>query len=374
MAYLRRFLVTLFALLAAVAAVNALIDPYGVLGAPLIDGINQTKDRGSDRFFKPLQIELRQPHTLLIGTSRVAVGFDTRDVPGGEAYNLGLLGSTIGEHIAFARYAVANAPIERIVVGLDFEPFVNRAEYRPAFRLAALDSHPLWRNLPDLLISQRTLLESRNTLLKSRRHEKPRYGDDGTLIGANLKPDGATPRERVLNWVDNFARDRAYARGEQSRERVRATLAEFDGFLAGLPPRIAVYAFVAPVHAALRETLKPTGRDAAYDPWLRGIARICAAHRVPLWDFAGYNRITTVAMAESDEYFFDGSHTKPAIGRLILDTLLRGRPTPGFGVRLTPDMLPAYLVEQREAAETWRSEHPDDAREAAAVAEAAAAR
>jgi hypothetical protein len=77
--------------------------------------------------------------------------------------------------------------------------------------------------------------------------------------------------------------------------------------------------------------------------------------------------------ATSGEDFFDGAHTTPKIGRLILDTLLRGAVTPDFGVRLTPDVLPAYLEMEHGAADAWRRDHPDDARLAAETASRAAA-
>ena len=129
MAYLRRFLLTFFGLLGVVAALNAFMDATGVLGMPVIAGINDAKAPGKDRFFKPLEVELRQPRTLFIGTSRVAVGFDPHDLPGAGAYNLGLLGSTVPEHIAFSRYAVDYAPVDRLLFGLDCASFGDFNRY-----------------------------------------------------------------------------------------------------------------------------------------------------------------------------------------------------------------------------------------------------
>jgi hypothetical protein len=360
--YLRRFLAALFALLGVVAALNAFMDATGLLGMPVIRGINDAKAPGKDRFFKPLEVELRQPRTVFIGTSRVAVGLDPHDLPGAEAYNLGLLGSTVPEHIAFARYAVDYAPVERIVFGLDYASFGDFNRYSSAFRLAILGPFAFWRALPDLLLSQSQLLQSRITLTLSRRHVKPRFADDGMLIAANELRSNADPAVRVIRKVEQYAR---FYHWTASPEPM---LGEFDAFLAGLPPRVAITVFVTPAHVAMYEALRPTGREDAYEAWLRRVTEICAAHHVTLWDFNGYNRITTEPFATSDADYIDGAHTKPEVGRLMLAAMLQGAKIADFGVQLTPDMIGAYLAAQREAAETWRREHPDDARRAAEAA------
>jgi hypothetical protein len=362
MVYLRQFLVMLFALLGVVAALNAFMDATGLLGMPVIRGINDTKAPGKDRFFKPLQVELRQPRTVFIGTSRVAVGLDPHDLPGANAYNLGLLGSTIPEHIAFARYAVDYAPVERIVFGLDYASFGDLNRYPSAFRLAILGPFAFWRALPDLLLSQSELLQSRVTLTLSRRHVKPRFADDGMLIAANERRDDPDPAVRVLHKVEQYTRFYHWARAPDE------TLGELDKFLAGLPPRVAITVYITPAHAALYEALKPAGLEGSYETWLRRVTEICAAHHVPLWDFNGYNRITTEPLATSDADFIDGAHTRPEVGRLMLAAMLQGVEIPDFGVRLTPDMIAEYIAAQHADAETWRRHHPDDARRAAETA------
>jgi hypothetical protein len=329
---------------------------------PVIAGINNAKAPGKDRFFKPLEVELRQPRTVFIGTSRVAVGFDPHDLPGANAYNLGLLGSTVPEHIAFARYAVDYAPVDHLLFGLDFASFGDFNRYSSAFRLAILGPFAFWRALPDLLLSQSQLLQSRITLTLSRRHVKPRFADDGMLIAANELRDSPDPAVRVLRKVEQYTRFYHWTADPEPM------LGEFDRFLAGLPPQVAITVFITPSHVAMYEALKPAGLEGAYEDWLRRVTEICAAHHVPLWDFNGYNRITTEPFATSDADYIDGAHTKPEVGRLMLATMLHGAKSPDFGVRLTPEMLPEYLAAQRAAATAWRREHSDDARRAAEAA------
>jgi hypothetical protein len=350
-----------------VAAINGLTDATGLIGAPLIDGVNQVKSPGNDRFFKPLAVDLRQPRTIFVGTSRVAVGLDPHDLLGANAYNLGLLGSTVPEHIAFARYAIDAAPVERLVFGLDFASFVDPAGYSSSFRLAILKRHAFWRALPDLLLSQTELLQSRNTFTHSRRHDPPRYAEDGMLIAANEQNQIPDPTARAIAKVVQYAQFYRLASSPDG------PLADFDAFLGGLPPRVATYVYVTPAHAVLGEALTPAGLEPEYEAWLRRVVAICAAHGVPLWDFNGYNRITTEKLATTSRDFVDGAHTTPEIGRLILATLLQGAIIPDFGVRLDPGMIAGYLAAQREAAEAWRRARPEDqhlAAQAAARADA----
>jgi hypothetical protein len=122
----------------------------------------------------------------------------------------------------------------------------------------------------------------------------------------------------------------------------------------------------------LLEPLDRSGQHAAYDSWLTRLAAICAERRIPLWDFGGYNRITTQPIAEAGPSYFDGSHFRPPIGRMVLAKMLGGADSPDFGVRLTPDMLPAYLAPQEAAREAWRRQQPDDLRMISAAIRSAA--
>jgi hypothetical protein len=355
MAYLRRFLLTLFASLGGVAALNALIDPYDLLGTPIITGVNQVKAPVPDQFFKPLQVSVRQPHTVLIGTSRVMVGLDPGDVPGDDTYNLGVPAARMPEQIALGRHAIAAAPVERIVIGLDYLSFDGPVDTPPSFRIAVLGRFAVWRALPDILISERALLRSRDALRLSRRRATPTYTSNGRRRLPDLPTEPPAETARILRDVGT------YASAYRQTIAPEAVLGRFDEFLAELQARrIAAYVFITPAHAALLETLDARGKRAAYDAWLGRIAEICAARGAALWDFGGYNRITTVPMADAAAFYFDGSHFRPAVGRLILDTLLRGDASPGFGVRLTPATLPAYLAEQRAARAAWHGREGGD--------------
>jgi hypothetical protein len=358
MRYLRHYFAMLVALLGAVALFNGLIDPFGVFGsvfgAPLIAGVNNVKSPGPDRFFKPLQMSARRPQTVLIGSSRVMMGLDPKDWSG-RTYNLGVPAATVPETVALARHALADAPVERLIIGVEYDSFDGRIDYFPSFRLAILGRYAVWRGLPDMLISELAVTRSRNTYLFSHRHSAPPYLADGLRLIPD-KPTEGTPDNRMLQDVREFTRLDAELTG------VDRSLARFADFIAGAPQNVAVTVFVTPGHAALLEVLEREGLRPAYEAWLSRIVEICAARGIPLWDFGGYNWITTFPMEMASELYYDGSHFRPAVGGLVLKAIRTGDTIADFGGQLTPATLPGYLAEQRRAREKWYAQAPGDLR------------
>jgi hypothetical protein len=358
MAYLHRFFLTLFGVLGIVALANAAIDPFSLFATPRINGFNQIKalTPGLERFYKPLQVSVWQPQTVLVGTSRVLVGLDPRDVPGGHVYNLGIAGAAAPELVALTQHVLADTPATRIVIGLDYESFVSPVA-PPAFRLAILGRFAWWRALPDLLLSQHTLLMSRRALSASRRDTPPLYRDDGFRVRAYAEPGDTDIARQARSAIARFTE---IYRHSPSTDQA---LAEFDTLLASLPTgRVSVTAFITPGPAALLENVMLLGRGADYENWLRQLTAMCAAHGVALWDFDGYNRITAVPLATSAAFFADATHFNPAVGRMIIDTMLDNAAQSDFGVRLTPDTITGYLEQQRTARAAWREREPDDVR------------
>lgn len=358
MAYLRHYFATLFALLGAIALFNGLIDPFGVFGSvfgvPLIAGVNNIKSPGPDRFFKPLQMSARQPRTVFIGSSRVMMGLDPKDWPG-KSYNLGVPAATVPETVALARHALADAPVKRLIIGVEYDSFDGRIDHYPSFRLAILGKYALWRGLPDMLISDLAVTRARNTFLFSHRHTAPPYLANGLRLTPD-KPTEGTPDNRMLQDVGDYTQLDAEMTG------VDRSLARFADFIASVPRDVVVTVFVTPGHAALLEVLEQEGLRPAYDAWLKRIVEICAAHGIPLWDFGGYNWITTFPMEMATELYYDGSHFRPAVGGLVLKAIRTGDTIAGFGAQLTPATLPGYLAEQDRARKKWQGQEPGDVR------------
>ena len=353
MRYLRPYFATLIGALAIVAAVNALVDPFDVTGAPRLRGFNDLKSPGNERFYKPLQLSARQPHTVFLGSSRVMMALDPAASPDLDAYNFAISAATMTEEAAFARHAMQAAPANLLLMGLDFVSFNDAIEPSTASRIDDLGRHLILRSIPQLLISEQALVRSRGTILESRRRDEDVHRPNGFVI----YPDKAMihPERELRVEVSRYlASNRKIAAFDRS-------LAELDRLFADAAARgVRVVAFIPPSHAIVMETLWVDDATAAYEHWLRALTEICAARQVPLWDFSGFNALTTMALSDSYGTFFDGSHTRPWVGQRMLDAMIGGHVDPGFGDRLTVGGIDAHIAELRDGHAAWRNAHAAD--------------
>ena len=99
MVYLRTYALIVAAVLAALAAFNLAVDPYGVLAMPVRPGFNQAKAI-NHRFVKPIQVVAAAPEVVVFGSSRVLHGIDPAQMPNHHVYNFGVPAATLTEMAA----------------------------------------------------------------------------------------------------------------------------------------------------------------------------------------------------------------------------------------------------------------------------------
>jgi len=127
--YLRSLSLATVALLALVATINLLVDPYGLFRVVRIDGFNAIKSQAGQRavVFKRQGAERMRPNTLVLGNSRAEIGFDPQS-PAWPAsmqpvFNLALPGAGVEAALnEFTRVLEYTTP-KVAVVGLDFLDF-----------------------------------------------------------------------------------------------------------------------------------------------------------------------------------------------------------------------------------------------------------
>src|SRR5580765_7933487 len=94
--FARSWLITSVLIAAAVASINAAIDPYLLFNMPRLGGLNDKKPRveSQGRLIKAYEVVRAAPHGLILGTARVALGLDAEHaswpVKARPVYNLGL--------------------------------------------------------------------------------------------------------------------------------------------------------------------------------------------------------------------------------------------------------------------------------------------
>jgi hypothetical protein len=362
MRFIGHFFAGIAVLMGLVGTINYLMDPFDLWSAPLIPGINAAKSVGNIVYLKPLQVLMRQPHTVVLGTSRVQFGIDPKDFPAGErVYNFGVPAAKVSELKDYTDHILANTPTSTLVIGLDFFSFNDLEMPDSAYRHVTLGSTALWRAVPVLLFSQAALERSRHTLADSRK--KATGNDRGD--GFSVFPIGRSPRADFLATVARFVGN-DYVYGDY-RSFARS-MRDYRALLTAARARgVTVVSYISPVHAAFLEAIDCMGLWPTFKAWERELAQVSQEFHVPLWDFAGYNEITTTPLKDGFRTHFDGSHFRPEIGRLVIARIYgEGEPST-FGIRVDPGNIEAHLAEMEAARERYRVSNAADVADVAAT-------
>jgi hypothetical protein len=117
--------------------------------------------------------------------------------------------------------------------------------------------------------------------------------------------------------------------------------------------------FISPSHAIDLEAIRATGRWEVYERWLREVVKI-----TPVWDFYGYNSITTEPISNNMKNYADNSHYTKEIGDLVLDKILnfQAKKVPqDFGILLTPENVEVQIQKLRRDRALWVEKNPQEA-------------
>jgi hypothetical protein len=366
--FLRHFFASIAAVMTLVGTFNYAIDPFDLWSAPRIEQLNTVKSIGNVRFVKPLQIEVRQPETVILGSSRALYGLDPKDFPHpNRTYNFGIHALTATEMRGYGEHILADTEARHLVIELGFYAFNGRQSATPAYDNAVLGRAALLRALPILLFSQEAIGRSGRTITDSRKGAKLFNRSDGF---AYFRLDTAKdPVGEFLNVVDQFSHsDQLYA-GNPGFDR---PMAEYRGLLATAKAKnVDIVSFIGPEHASLLVALDHNGLWPLYKAWMRGVAQVSADLGVPLWDFSGFNAYTTTPLKEGYRTHFDASHFRPELGRLML-ARMQGAPEPrDFGVLLAPETIERRLADLDAGRARYRESHADDVARVVAVVDRA---
>jgi len=108
--------------------------------------------------------------------------------------------------------------------------------------------------------------------------------------------------------------------------------------------RLVIY----PYHAHLLKIIRITGHWPAFEAWKRAVVHIVAeearnagGESIPLWDFSGFNELTSEAVPPKSDrqtkmrWYWEAGHFKRELGDLILERIFDPtEATTGFGVLL----------------------------------------
>lgn len=120
-----RLLATALVVVLGCGLFNAVADPYGLFRWVDRPGFNAIKPRATQASiaFKYRAIDFTLPQTLLLGNSRVEMGWDPARLPSatfGRVVNVALPGQGLGAMVEMANHAWARSRPTTLVVGVEF--------------------------------------------------------------------------------------------------------------------------------------------------------------------------------------------------------------------------------------------------------------
>ena len=334
-----------------ILGLNWLINPYGVTNSPKIKGVNWYKPATSDntRLYKLVDITRQNAKTILLGASRIETGINPDHpglIPYQPVYNLGLAGGTIYEQRRYLEYAIANQPnLEMVILGIDLWLIASPYKTKIGFSEARLENKGL--NLIDFLqinYSLNTLIESKDTIIENFNGQVYKYHN---YKGLEVVVTGSLPYGTFSQWLPGQVNTENYTINQVALDNLKL-IQEICA-----QHNIKLIAFITPPHASQVEAIYIAGFGNVIEQMKREIVKI-----MPVWDFHGYNSITTEPIDRVKNYW-DSSHYSIEVGDLILNRILNYQvqtvPT-DFGVMITPNNIESELAKMRANRESWRKQ------------------
>jgi hypothetical protein len=347
-----------------IAALNSFVDPYNVVGSPALTKINDPKPNSSKdtRRFKAINISRIRPKAIFLGTSRTDIGLDPNHpalAPHQPAYNLAIPAGDMYEAMRYFQYALANQPeLEQVVIGLDlvaFEDYAHLGQYSPEQEQRWATTRYV-EHLPSLLFSTDTFSSSIHTVLYNLRSipANEHYLENGKLIRHN--PSHLSTLEIFEShlktaYFNNWYKDYRTAPKQLEAFRTIVDTCRERG--------IDLKVFISPAHVTQWEAIRAANLWTAFEDWKREIVKI-----TPVWDFSGYNSITSEPLSEQMQNYLESSHYVEAIGDLVLNRLFNHQAEvvpQDFGVWLTPDTVEPHLAKIRAERAAWAKQNADTA-------------
>jgi len=375
-----RSYVTLFgavaaAALAIVAALNYLVDPYLLhqWDSPLLQRLRPTHEKLSV-WGKTYAVARYRPAVVYIGNSRTEMGLsaDADEVfPGQSVFNSAVSGASIGDAMQLARHAARVSRIDTMVWGLD-APSFSMEPGSAGIEPGLLEAGPAF-------FVRRALLNIKRSLTLDMTQDTLRLlsGSYGQICRSSLalygQRDQRCVSDRIHGWGGTakamIPRLQEFGAGAGPTPRALQAFDATVGELCRSSTHLRLRLYINPTHAMTMDVLYYRGRWADMERWQGDLAALAERYRqqgcdVRVHDFSGFNSITSEAIPQFGggremQYYWEASHYRDNVGRMILARLFGGEAAPDdFGVELTPTTLPAHQQAMRAARDARHASHP----------------
>jgi hypothetical protein len=336
-----------------IVGINGLVDPYGIYKTPNILGINHEKPekQSNDRLVKAIDVIHYQPVTIFLGSSRTKQGLDPNHPAFSNAqpaYNLSLDGANVYEMMRYLEHTIKNQPnLKEVIVGIDFFMFNELLGNQPGFNENRLEkSYIIPGDIMNTLFSVDTLEITKETILASLKepNKNVSYGEKGFFPHRKYQDGGSEGRfKNAINVYYKFHHKYEFSdKYFENLQKIVNLCREKN---------IKLTLFISPSHAIQWESIRATGEWQTFENWKKKLVEL-----TPIWDFSGYNSITTEKLQDKMENYADSSHYTKPVGDLVLNRIsgYQVEKVPAdFGVLLTPENINSHLAKIRADREKW---------------------
>ncbi len=346
---------------------NFLIDPYGIFNTPAMVGINKIKPekRKQVRLFKAIAVARLKPQMVFLGSSRTEFGLSTSHPVLRQfqpAYNLALPSPNMYEVRRYLEHAIANNQLQQVVLGIDFFMFNVFLANTPDFNENRLEKTEITlQDTINSIYSIDVLLASLVTVRHN--HQKPNGLDyfypDGSRTENRDIIFGNQPMRKIMRaglQQNTFLAKQNPARRYQLSQKNLNELQTIVNLCR--EHQINLKIFISPAHATHWESIRVGGFWPVFEQWKREIVKI-----YPIWDFSGYNSITTEPISDDMKNYLDSSHYTQAIGNLILNRIFQTnqeKVPSDFGILITPENVESHIQRIQQDRAVWAEKHPEE--------------
>lgn len=387
-----------------VAAINIVVDPYLLFDAPKINGLNDRKPSAqiNDRKMKQYDAVRRPANTLVMGSSRVEIGFNplsgswrAEDQP---VYNLGLAGSDPAVDAHYLRHVIASQLSvdlpNTLIIGLDFESFLyppspagvqfEGLSGAPATSLKVnangqRNPHRTLQTIKDFVqstLSVDAFLASVTTVFYSHSRTGVTIDERGWMNESVFDEASRANGVAALFLHKNVETVRQYGSSNLAlRQTADGSLYDLGAIreLIGIGNAINanVIFFIQPAHADRWEIFDRLGYWDDIERWKSGLVDLIdeeqkSGAKVELWDFASYQPYVQESLPSDSDlasnltWFWEPAHYRTALGNVMIAKMRDVNSPIEFGVKLTHGNLREWLLKIRADRDKYRSSKPEE--------------
>tara|TARA_R110002110_G_scaffold415719_1_gene654199 strand:+ start:34754 stop:35980 length:1227 start_codon:yes stop_codon:yes gene_type:complete len=348
--YIKSYIIYLLTLLTLLIVFNWAVDPYGVHSHNIVPLEKKPAAQTHVRLSKPYLVTQIKPQTIILGSSRAAVGLnpDNPNFIHLPVFNMGIDGANMREIYYNFLHAYQVGNLKQVILALDFMSFNIHMEDKPDFSLKRLKTKKNKIAYETEMFSQYTSYQatkdSIKTLLNKFDPTLPVMNKSGLTLEDSLhtyqKIHGGHHNTTLISeksYVNDVwlpPKVRGYNFNDESKSESTPI---YLGKILSLcyEKNIKVTMFFSPTHIRHRVLISKIGLWDIYQNWKKKViqenytqAKQHSKQPYEIWDFTIINTMTTETFpAQGDAnykmtWYWESSHYKQQLGNLILDKIL----------------------------------------------------